>query len=328
MTATTRPTGRSGQLRTRPLRFSSMESLGFDNPSSTWTENALVVQARTASVDSAPARGRHQAEADPISAWQPQEFGHRLDGRDFRWSLVVALTLLVAVAGAVAFWLYQGPAREAEASAALVAREASGLEETLPALIAFNSSLGDTASTASPADLFAVNAAARSLFDASGDLDQSQAAGRSAAAAASGAALDAIRLAGDTQAYQKAVSPILVLPALETDPTLIELDEAARNFGDWQLRYDQVLTALPDGVLTDVTDQLDIISGELASYLTQYVDALQADSKPDADAVLAHLGGRLDEVTAQLAASIERMKQRVTQRVDDALNTLSQLLDR
>lgn len=304
-----------------------MESLGFDNPSSTWTESPFAIQSGNASSIPSPSKGRHQAEADGIEAWQPQDFGRRLEGRDFRWSLLIAIIVMVTLAGSAAFWLYRQPARQAAASAAIVASEAAGLEETLPELVAFNASLGDNTSTASQADLFAIDAAARALFDASAGLDQSQAGARSAAAAASGAALDGIRLAGDTLAYQRAVTPILELPALETDPSMIELDEAARNFGDWQLRYDQVRTAMRDGVLTDVTDQLDIISSELASYLTQYVEALRADSQVDADAVLAHLGGRLDEVNAEMARAIDTVKQRVTDRVDEALTGLSQLLD-
>ncbi|HET9259802.1 MAG TPA: hypothetical protein VFP42_06710 [Acidimicrobiia bacterium] len=325
MTATTRPTGRDGQHRTH-LRFSSMESLGFDNPSSMWTESSSLAHARTAVLAPEPSKGRHQAEPDGIVAWQPQEVGRRLNGRDFRWSLLVGTGLLVAVAGVAAFWLYQQPARQAAASAAIVAREAAGLEVTLPALVAFNTTLGDNDSTANQADLFAVDAAARTLFDASADLDRGQAERRSAAAAASGAALDGIRLAGDTQAFQKAVIPILALPALETDPTLIALDEAARNFGEWQLRFDQVRTALPDGVLSDVTGQLDIISGELPWYMTRYVDALRADSQTEADAVLAHLGGRLEKVGSHMAGSIELIQQRVTDRVDEAITAIGRLL--
>jgi hypothetical protein len=304
-----------------------MESLGFDNPSSMWTENPFVVQARAASLDTAPSKGRHQADADPIASWQPQEFGRRLDGRDFRWSLLVGMAVLMAVAGAVGFWLYQRPARQSEASTAIVVEQANALQAALPDLTGFNSTLGDIDSPATQADLFAVDAAARALFDASANLDQGQSQRRSAAAAASGAVLDAIRLTGDTQAYQGAVAPILTLPVLETDPTLIELDEAARNFGEWQLRYDEVRTALPDGVLTDVTDQLDIISGELASYLTRYVDALRADSQADADAVLAHLDGRLGELNSLMTGSIHEIQQRVTERVDEAQVALNQLLD-
>lgn len=303
-----------------------MESLGFDNTSSMWTESPLVVQARLGSQTEPKAMGRHEAEPDPIAGWQPQEFGRGLDRHDFRWSVLALVILVVAAAGAFAFWMYQQPVRDAEASAAMVADEAVGLREALPDLVVFNSTLGDTANTSDPADLFMVGSAARALFDVSADLDQSESESRSAAAAAAGAALDGIRLAGDTQAYQSAVTPLLLLPDLETDPSLIELDEAARNFGQWQLRYDEVRTALPDGVLTDVTDQLDIISADLASFLTRYLDALREDSQSDADAVLTELSGLLQDVSAQMGRSIDTISERISDRVAEANASLDELL--
>jgi hypothetical protein len=234
---------------------------------------------------------------------------------------------MVIAAGIVGFWIYQQPERQAEASAAEVVDEAAGLREALPALTAFNATLGDAAATSGPDDLFQVDNAARALFDVSADLDREQAESRSAAAAASGAALDGIRLAGDTQAYQNAVIPRLALPHLETDPALIELDEAARNFGEWQLAYDEVRTALPDGVLADVTEQLDVISADLATFLTRYLDALRADDQSAAEAVLAELTERLDEVSAQLAQSIEGISERITGRIAEANAGLDELLD-
>lgn len=305
-----------------------MESLGFDNTSSMWTESSVVVQARVASqAEPTASPGRHEAEPDPIAAWQPQEFGRGLDRRNFRWSVLALVVVIVAAAGAFAFWMYQQPARQAEASAAVVVDEAAGLREALPDLVTFNSTLGDAASTSDPADLFAVDSAARALFDVSADLDQNESDSRSAAAAAAGAALDGIRLAGDTQAFQNAVTPILLLPALETDPSLIELDEAARNFGEWQLRYDEVRTALPDGVLTDVTDQLDIISADLAGFLTRYLDALREDSQSDADAVLSELSALLEDVSAQMGQSIDTISERITDRIAEANASLDELLD-
>lgn len=303
-----------------------MESLGFDNTSSVWTESPLIVQARTDSQPTSASVGRHEAEHDPIAEWQPQDFGRRLDGRDFRWSLLLLVFAVVATAGAFGYWIYQQPARQAEASAAVVAEEAAGLREALPDLVAFSSTLDDKASSSQPEDLFTVDSAARALFDASAQLDQDDAESRSAAAAASGAALDGIRLAGDTRAYQNAVTPILVLPGLETDPSLIELDEAARSFGEWQLRYDEVRSALPDGVLTDVTEQLDIISADLATFLTRYLDALREDSQGDADAVLTELAGRLDGVSTQIGQSVATINERIATRVEEAQASLDELL--
>lgn len=326
MTATTRPSGRNGQPSSRPLRFSSMESLGFDNTSSMWTESPHVVQARSGYRTTSASAGRHAAQSDSIAELQPTDFGIRLDEGNFRVGLLATIFVVLVAAGVLGFWISREPARQAEASAAAVAVQAEGLRDALLDLVAFNTTL-DEPSSSDSAGLFAVDSAARALFDASADLDRNDAESRSASAAASGAALDGIRLAGDTQAYQNAVIPLLVLPNLETDPSLIELDEAARNFGEWQLRFDEVRTALPEGALTDVTDQLDIISADLASYLTRYVDALREDSQSEADTVIAELSGRLADVNVQLAGAIDEIQVRITQRVEEAQLILEELLD-
>jgi hypothetical protein len=301
-----------------------MESLGFSNPSSTWSDTPEA----TNTSPYVELKGRHvapPAEPDTLADWQPEEFGGRLTGSNVRWSLTSLVLVVVAGLGALGFWLYQRPATQAAASATVAMAHAENLSDVLPDLEAFNASLLNPTEAADPATLFAVDAAARSLFEASGDLPTSDAKTRTAAATASSAALDGTRLAGDAHAYQLAVLPILVAPELETDPNLIELDEAARRFGEWQLLFNDVRNALPEGVMAPTTEQLDIISGEFASILSSYVDALRADDQGATEGVLAGLGSRLGEIAEQMASSVTDVQGRVSARVEEARAALEQL---
>lgn len=322
MTATIKPPKRARRHRKPPIRFSSMESLGFSNPSSVWSDSPIVPT---------PAPGRHidpNPVPDSLADWQPEEFEDRLSTNNIRWSVLVTAFVLLAAAGGVGLWLYQRPAAQAEASVAAATLQAEDLLATLPALQTFNEALLGTGEGDDPTSLFAVDAAARALFDVSGDLDASAGSARSAAASASGAALDGVRLAGDARSYRVAVVPILVPPELETDPNLIELDEAARNFGSWQLRFDDVRTALPDGVLTATTEQLDVLSGDLASILTQYVDTLREDDQVGAQAVLTTLVRRLADVDEQMTRSLIEAQERVADRIVEAEAALTTMLGR
>ncbi|MFZ0014216.1 MAG: hypothetical protein WAL25_08890 [Acidimicrobiia bacterium] len=301
-----------------------MESLGFSNPSSTWSDTP-------ASPTTSPyveLKGRHVAPPpvpDTLADWQPEDFGGRLNGSNVRWSVIGLVLIVLGGLGALGFWLYQRPATQAAASATAAMARADNLSTVLPDLEAFNASLSTPTETPDPTTLFAVDAAARSLFEASGDLPAGDAGTRTAAASASGAALDGARLAGDARAYQLAVLPILVAPELETDPNLIELDEAARRFGDWQLLFDDVRNALPDGVMAATTEQLDILSGDFASILSAYVDALRTDDQAVTDDVLTGLGSRLDEIAEQMASSTSDVQQRVAARIEEARAALEQL---
>lgn len=295
-----------------------MESLGFSDATFTWSDSPRPVVA--------PPPVPVDRPADPLGGWQPAEFGgRRYEGSDFRWSLLVVFVIAIAGVGAFGYWLYQRPAAEAIANAAAVSTTAADLGIALPALETFNATLTDVETTADTAQLFELDAAARALFDASAALASDSIETRSAAASAAGAALDGVRLAGDTHSYKMAVLPVLSPPALETDPTLIELDEAARAFGDWQLRFDNVRTALPDGVLPGVTQQLDVLSGNLSAILTDYVEALRSDDQTAVQSVMTAFTQKLDQIGAQLSTAVAEAQSRVTSRIADTRAALAQL---
>lgn len=325
MTATTKPPVRERRPRPRQLRFSSMETLGFSNPSATWTDSP--VQVEVAAVP--PRRGRHEApepEPETLADWDPGDFGARLTGRNVRWSIVVISLLVLCGAGALGYWLYQRPAAEAQASLETLSAEAERLQAALPTLETFAAAL-TAGEGAEPSQLFPVDEAARALFAASGDLSTEGSGLRSSAAAASTAALDGLRLAGDASSYRLAVAPILVPPELETDPNLIELDEAARDFGVWQLHYDEVRTALPEQAMAATTQRLDILSGDLPNILTRYMDALREDDQSAAVAALEELAGSLREVQDLMDASLAQIQARVADRIAEAESALSTVLD-
>ncbi len=317
MTATIKPPKSGG--KTRPIRFISMESLGFSNPDSIWSDSPSA----PATIPHAPVDGH-----DTLADWAPTEVMERLGGRNTRWGLV-AFTIVVigAMAGAAAWWLYQRPVNHAAASQAAVMESAENLESSLSGLEEFNAELTIAGEDADTSGLFAADAAARQLFTDSGGLPGTESATRSAAAAASSAVLDGVRLDSDAHAYHTAVRPILITPGLETDPALIELDEAARSFGDWQLRFDEVRTALPDGVLPGVTEQLDVLSGDLSNLLTAYVDALRNDDRVGAADVLAGLSARLEVLSEELESALVSTKDEVAGRIAEARAALTTLVE-
>ncbi|HEY6634582.1 MAG TPA: hypothetical protein VI141_03105 [Acidimicrobiia bacterium] len=327
MTATINSSRPRKRGRPRTLRFSSMECLGFSDASSTWSDSPVPF-AMTVAPPSTRA-GRHVApppESDPIAAWQPAEFGNRLAGSNIRWSVIVALVVLVATTAGLGYWLSQRAAADASANSIAVEASATALDDALPELESFNSALVDSSGTIDTLGLSTIDGAARDLFTASGAVPDSERATRSAAAAATAAALDGVRLAGDAHAYRSAVSPILVVPELETDPALIELDQAARDFGVWQLGFDEVRNALPDGVLPEVTQQLDALSADLTTILRDYMDALAADDGAAAAAVLGGLADQIGEIDGALDAALVDVHDRVETRVAETRTALDDIL--
>jgi hypothetical protein len=314
MTATIKPP--DPEVKSRPIRFSSMESLGFSNPSSVWTD-------RRPDEEKIP----KILEPNSVADWRPGEFEAQLEGGNFRWGVLLASLLVMIGIASGGIWLYLQPAAEAAASTEAVTEAATQLDSSLSALDNFNATLSGPGIESETSLLFVTDAAARALFEASGNLPPAEASTRSAAAAASSATLDGIRLAGDAHSYRLAVSPMLIAPELETDPNLIELDEAARAFGDWQLRFDNVRAALPDGVLPQLTEQLDVLSGDLTAILGDYVDALRQDDPAAAGDVVASLATRLEGVAEDLDSLMLETQGRVEQRISEAKTALRVLLD-
>lgn len=326
MTATIKPPHRGTGTRRRPLRFSSLESLGFFDDESVWSDSPD--DAPTEEIEASP-QGRHETpppEPDPFADWAPQEVGRGLTSGNTRWSTIVISFVVVAALAAVGYWLYQRPAVQEQASIETVSTQARALQSALPALEAFNRTLLEDTPVADTGALASVEREARALFEASGTLAGSGTELRTAASQAASSALDGARLVGEARSYRAAVVPVIAAPALETDPELIPLDEAARSFGSWQLGFDQARTALPESVLTEVTQRLDVVSGDLANIMGRYVDALREDDEAAAQAVLLDLSSRLSQVQASLDESLEGIQERVNARIEQSTAALDRLV--
>lgn len=265
-------------------------------------------------------------EPDPLADWEPQDIAPRLAGGNIRWSVVTTFIVLILGALGLAYWAYQRTAaREDTPIEVSLGDDIDGLLTSLSSLEALNDALVAGTPGLESIDITDVDAAARQLFEAGGALPQSQTEARYLAAGAAGSALDGVRLAGEARSYLLAVAPILEAPALETDPSMIALDDAARSFGDWQLWFDEVRTALPDNVLSDVTEHLDVLSGDLTSILGDYVDGLREDDQAAAAAIVGGLSSRLDDVHAMLEDSLGRTRDLVSQRIGETRDALARL---
>ena len=315
MTAT-RPRARGRHSVRRPLRFSSLESLGFtDSTTHVWSDPP------------SPPTPPDPIEPETLADWRPEEIGGRLVGSNVRWSVIVLLVATVAVMAGVGVWLYQRPAAEAEAAASGLITQASRVETALPALDRFNQDLLTAENLTADTALVELEREVRTMFEASTALGESRAEVANAAAQAVDSALEGVRLAREAIAYRLAVLPILAAPPLETDPNRIELDEAARLFGDWQIIFDETLEALPEDLLSEITVRLNGISTELPSLLNQYMDALRGDDAAGAAAVLTDLGTRLAEVDASMKTALEGVQRQVTEHIAATRTALATIIE-
>lgn len=298
-----------------------MESLGFADTTSTWSDSPNLVRAPQRPVETTPA-----STSASITDWEPNGLGDRLGGSNVRWGVLATALVILAGAVGLGLWLVQRPQVKATTAMANVNAHANALSTALPALDELGNALASQAENLTDIDITPVGETARRLFDAGGSLPASESEARFLATGAASAALDGVRLAEEARAYTLAVAPILSPPELETDPAVIELDEAARSFGAWQLRFDDIRTALPDSVLPTVTEQFDVLSGDLAGLLNRYVDALRSDVEAAVDAVVAELGDRLEEIRQSLDTAIATTRDRVGDRVAEAQAALADLL--
>lgn len=314
----------SARVPQRPRLF-SMELLGFlDNPG---TATSWVASAEP---DVEVTVGRHlrPGEEARIADRAPSELGSEFLKGNFRWSALLALILIGAGIAALGAWVTQRPVADRAVAVAGVQASAAELRSAVAGVTGLNESLvapevtiGSVTETLSQVDDLA-----RQLFTASALLPQSEATHRSRATAASGDALDATKLLREAYAYRAAVLPVLAAPALETDPELIEIDEAVRQFGSWRARFDEIRTALPADVLGRVTGELDSVSVQLDAMMTDYVDALRSDDQAAAADVVTGLERRLAAIETSLFTALGDVQTRVQRHIDGSLFALDLLV--
>lgn len=314
-----------------------MEMFGFiDTPN---TVSTTVVRPQPA--PSQPVVGRHEAipgrvvpaeesptapeeEFDPFADWTPQEVGARLTKGRIRWGLVTSLVVLFAALLAGAYWLYQLPEAEARQARAAVTQSGTDAVSDLTALTTLADGL--TGPSLDPANvnrvLLSFDASTRSLFESGGALPASDGLARASALDIAGKMSDAQRLFTEGSTYRNAVIPMLEPPALESDTSLVTLDDASAAFSDWEVRFDTIRASLPNGAFADITAGLDAIAASLPDAQRDYLDAVRIEDSTAAAAVLAGIEEALDEVRASLFAVLGNVQERVQSLIEDALGAL------
>jgi hypothetical protein len=230
--------------------------------------------------------------------------------------------------GGTGYWLYQRSDAAAAASAAAVADQATELSAALDDVSAIGAQLAapEVAINLAATDLFDVDQAARGLFDASGALPGSETATRSIATAAASLSFDVSRQLRDGLAYRGAIEPILLAPALETDPEFTDLATAALDFSEWRAHFDSVRSALPDGVADEVTSSLEEFSSSLETRQGVYLDAIRSKDPQAAEAAIQTLESDLGAIRELMMTTMTDLAGEVDSEVDAARDLIGRLL--
>ena len=319
------------------LRLPAMESLGFsETPFDSSKRRPPSARTTLLTTRPTPPTGRHvedlwhstELHAPALVDWKPASTSKRLHRRNFRWTIVLG-TIVVLVAGAAfAYWANQRPLEQATVARAAVIADATDLSAALEGVAEVVSLLAaphiDSINYSTA--LYASDEAARGLFASSADLAQPSALDRAMAADAAGLALDVSRITGNAMAYRLALEPALTLPVFETDPGLIDLVAATEEFGAWWAYFDEIVAALPQGVVPDVTASSTALLAELENWQAGYVGAIRIEDAAAAAAVLAGLQAELNEIRADLLVSSEALSAEVSARLDDANQRLRSLV--
>jgi len=333
-------TATSAKRPGRFARFPSMESLGFfDTPTeATITYVATRPMAVPSVLTTRPtAPTGHlvqdlwdstELDAPSLLDWKPVALDRKHLRRRFRWSRVFLVLFLSTALGGTAYWLSQRSSAVAAGSVAAVADQATHLSEALDAVAGIQEQLSaqEIAVNLSGSDLFEVDDAARGLFDASGDLPGSETATRSIATDAASLSLDVSRQLRDGLAYRGALEPILLAPALETDPALTDLATAALEFSEWRARFDSIRSALPDGVAATLTDALEDFSTSLETRQGSYLDAIRTNDLRAAEVAVQELQTNLESIRELMMTTMTGLADQVDSEVAEARDLIGRLL--
>lgn len=333
-------TATSAKRHGRFARFPSMESLGFSDAP---TETTVAYVARSQNVATsvfitqpmAPTGDMVQdlwdsteLDAPSLLDWKPTAPDRKHLRRRFRWSRVFLVLIIAAAVGGGAFWLYQRPLAAAKSSVAEVEGQATELAAALGGIGAIGDQLSapEIAVNLTSADLFDVDDAARGLFDASGDLPGSEAATKSTAADAASLSFEISRQLRDGLAYRGALEPVLLTPALETDPALTDLATATLDFSVWRAHFDNVRSALPEGIAATVTVALEDFSTSLDTRQGSYLDAIRTNDPRGAETVVQTLGSDLESIRQLMMTTMTGLASRVDAELDEAQALIARLL--
>ncbi|MEX1038901.1 MAG: hypothetical protein WDZ96_08615 [Acidimicrobiia bacterium] len=321
----------------RRVRYSMMESLGFtETPSVSYSAPPVVARSAPSHLVSANGTTARtveeiwnttELEADSMADWKPIDVERKLN-KKVRLPLIAIWIVIVGVIGTGGVWLWQNSDRSAGTAIAEVQEAGQTLSSTLDPLIAAVDSIdpanGPIPDTILPAATN-TDTASRALFSAAAELTGTQATSRSVATDAATQALDATKSLTNMGAYVGAVTPILTAPTLITEPELIGLQTAVSDFGTWRAQFGMVLSNLPEGVLPEVTVELNAIRGDLEAIQGAYVDGLRVDDRIAALDAVRTLEGRLASAWSLLLTGTESAKTAIVEQVESAREALRSL---
>jgi hypothetical protein len=317
-----------------------MEALGFiDTPAETTVAYTATAPTNAASALTtrpvAPTGDMVQdlwdsteLNAPSLLDWKPAALDRKHLRRRFRWSRVFLVLIIATTLGAMGYWLSQRSSTAAAGSIAAVADDATALSAALDGVTEIGDQLSATEieMNLSASDLFEVDDAARGLFDASGQLPGSETEARSIATDAATLSLDASRQLRDGLAYRGAVEPILLAPALETDPALTDLATAALEFTEWRAHFDSIRSALPEGIAATVTAALGDFSSGLEGRQGTYLDAIRTNNPQAAEAAIQMLESDLGAIRELMMTSMTGLADEVGSELDEARYLIGRLL--
>jgi hypothetical protein len=270
-----------------------------------------------------------ELDAPSLVDWKPISPDRRhLKARRFRWSRVLLLLVVAVAAGGTAFWLYQRSSGAAAASVAAVQEQATQLSASLDGIGPIADQLAAPANTVNltATDLFDLDDAARGLFDASAALPDPEADTETIAGDAASLSFEIVRQLRDGLAYRGALEPMLVAPALETDPTLTDMATATLDFSKWRSEFDTVRVALPDGVAATVTFAVGEFSAGLEARQGAYLDAIRNDDRAGAEEALQSLESDLQAIRGLMMTTMSGLAGQVDSELEETRGLLDRLL--
>ncbi len=322
----------------RPRRNSMLEALGFiETPSVSFTSDAprphpvkktqLVSTSGTKAHTVEELWNTTELETDSLVDWKPAELERRLNKR-IRWPFVVIWGVILGVLAYAGYWAWGTQQTGSDLVVVAVQDAARDLGDTLEpmaeAVLALTAT-GDPIAESILTTSGQTDDASRALFSVAAELPQTQSSTRSIASEAATHALEASKGLTSAAAYVGAVAPVLTPPPLITDPESIDLATAATDFGSWRSRFETMLSSLPDGVMTPVTQNLTAIGNRLEGIQTAYLDGLREDDALAAAAALDDLSAELSAAWDLLEAETEVARQAVVSQIEAAQDALVSL---
>ena len=135
-----------------------------------------------------------------------------------------------------------------------------------------------------------------------------------------------VRQLRDGLAYRGALEPMLVAPALETDPMLTDMATATLDFSIWRSEFDTVRAALPEGVAATVTFAVDEFSAGLEARQGAYLDAIRNDDRAGAEEALQSLESDLEAIRGLMMTTMSGLAGQVTSELEETRGLLDRLL--